>query len=126
MRAVLPFRLAAAAGGASGNAPACHSVPGPGYGGPMAHKLVTERLVLRRWNTDDAGAALGAYGDAEVARWLAPAMDRVHDPGAKGIVVPQLGNEDGRLEAPGGGLGVGERQGRRVVGWATLLPLPPD
>src|SRR6266487_6048274 len=126
MRAVLPFRLAAAAGGASGNAPACHSGPGPGYGGPMAHKLVTERLVLRRWNTDDAGAALGAYGDAEVARWLAPAMDRVHDLAAMRIVLQQWVTEDARLMAPAGRWAIEHRQDRRVIGGATLLPLPPD
>src|SRR6266446_6652850 len=64
----------------------------------MAHRLVTERLVLRRWNTDDAGAALGAYGDAQVARLMAPA----------------------------GRWAIEHRQDRRVIGGATRLPLPPD
>jgi RimJ/RimL family protein N-acetyltransferase len=36
----------------------------------VAQRLITDRLVLRAWQTDDAEAALGAYGDAEVARWL--------------------------------------------------------
>ena len=45
----------------------------------MTERLRTERLILRPWNADDAEAALGAYGDAEVARWLTPAMERVHD-----------------------------------------------
>ncbi len=92
----------------------------------MAHKLVTERLVLRRWNTDDAGAALGAYGDAEVARWLAPAMDRVHDLAAMRIVLQQWVAEDARLMAPAGRWAIEHRQDRRVIGGATLLPLPPD
>ena len=46
----------------------------PGYGEPMAKELVTERLLLRPWTTDDATAALGSYGDQQVARWLVPAM----------------------------------------------------
>src|SRR5215469_15291420 len=45
----------------------------------VAHKLVTERLVLREWEAGDAPAAIGAYGDEQVARWLSPAMDRVGD-----------------------------------------------
>jgi hypothetical protein len=48
----------------------------------MARELVAERLVLRPWTSDDAGAALGAYGDALVARWLVPTMDRVPDEAA--------------------------------------------
>jgi RimJ/RimL family protein N-acetyltransferase len=43
----------------------------------MAGALVTERLALRGWHAADADAALGAYGDAEVARWLTPETDRV-------------------------------------------------
>src|SRR6266704_1270077 len=45
-----------------------------GYRGRVSGRLVTERLILCPWTVDDAGAALGAYGDAEVARWLTPAM----------------------------------------------------
>jgi hypothetical protein len=33
----------------------------------MAEQLVTERLLLRSWRADNAEAALGTYGDAEVA-----------------------------------------------------------
>jgi RimJ/RimL family protein N-acetyltransferase len=72
----------------------------------MAHRLVTERLVLRPWSVDDADAALRAYGDAEVARWLAPAMDRVSDLAAMRVVLQQWAAEDARM--------------------LTLLPLPPD
>ena len=55
----------------------------------MAHRLITERLVLRPWSVDDADAALRSYGDAEVARWLAPAMDRVSDLAAMRVVLQQ-------------------------------------
>jgi ribosomal-protein-alanine N-acetyltransferase len=70
----------------------------------MAERLETERLILRPWAAGDAGAALRAYGDAEVARWLAPAMDQVGDEAAMRVVL-----QDGSL-----------------IGGATLLPLPPD
>jgi RimJ/RimL family protein N-acetyltransferase len=92
----------------------------------MARELVTERLVLRSWSVDDAAAALGAYGDAEVARWLAPAMDRVNDQGAMRLVLQQWVTEDTRMMAPAGRWAVERRQDGRLIGGATLLPLPPD
>jgi RimJ/RimL family protein N-acetyltransferase len=88
--------------------------------------LVTERLVLRPWTVDDAGAALGAYGDAEVARWLTPAMDRVPDLAAMRLVLQQWVAEDARMTPPAGRWAIERRQGGDVVGGATLLPLPPD
>ncbi len=92
----------------------------------MAHELVTERLVLRPWNVDDARAALGAYGDAEVARWLAPVMDRVHDLAAMRVVLQQWIAENARMMAPAGRWAIEHRQDGHVIGGATLLPLPPD
>jgi RimJ/RimL family protein N-acetyltransferase len=89
----------------------------------MARRLLTERLVLRGWNVDDAGPALGAYGDAEVARWLAPAMDRVADLAAMRVVLQQWVAEDARLMAPTGRWVI---ELGRMIGGATLLPLPPD
>lgn len=92
----------------------------------MAQRLLTERLALRPWSADDAGAALGAYGDAEVARWLAPAMDRVHDPAAMRVVLQQWVAEDARMMTPAGRWAIELRQDKRLIGGATLLPLPPD
>jgi RimJ/RimL family protein N-acetyltransferase len=92
----------------------------------MAHTLVTERLVLRPWSADDAEAALGAYGDAEVARWLAPAMDVVNDLAAMRVVLQQWVAEDARMMTPAGRWAIELRQGGRVIGGATLLPLPPE
>ena len=43
------------------------------------HPLVTTRLMLRDWLTEDAPAALAIYGSPEVAHWLTPAMDRIPD-----------------------------------------------
>jgi len=92
----------------------------------MAQRLVTERLVLRPWSVEDAGAALGAYGDAQVARWLAPAMDRVHDEAAMRLVLQQWTAENARMLAPAGRWAIELRQTGRLIGGATLLPLPPD
>ena len=93
---------------------------------PMAHRLVTERLALRPWSIDDAGAALAAYGDAEVARWLTPAMDRINDLAAMRVVLEQWVAEDARMITPAGRWAIELRQDGRVIGGATLLPLSPD
>jgi RimJ/RimL family protein N-acetyltransferase len=92
----------------------------------MSQRLVTERLVLRPWNVDDADEALAAYGDAGVSRWLAPAMDRVQDLAAMRLVLQQWVAEDSRMMAPAGRWAIELRQEERLIGGATLLPLPPD
>ena len=92
----------------------------------MAQELITKRLLLRPWRTDDAGAALGAYGSAEVARWLTPAMDQVSDEGAMRLVLQQWVAEDSRLITPAGRWAVERREDGALIGGATLLPLPPD
>jgi len=97
-----------------------------GYREHVAEQLVTERLELRAWNVDDAAAALGAYGHAEVARWLTPAMDRVRDTAAMRVVLQQWVAEDARMPAPAGRWAIALRQDGQVIGGATLLPLQPD
>src|SRR6266576_2165873 len=91
----------------------------------MTERLQTQRLVLRPWNPDDAPTALGAYGHAEVARWLMPAMDRVHDEAAMRLVLQQWMAEDARMLAPAGRWAIELREDGRLIGRATLLPLPP-
>ena len=92
----------------------------------MAEELLTDRLALRPWILDDAEAALAAYGNADVARWLAPAMDRVPDAAAMRLVLQQWVAEDGRMMPPAGRWAIELREEGRLVGGATLLPLPPD
>jgi RimJ/RimL family protein N-acetyltransferase len=92
----------------------------------MAPLLTTERLTLRPWKLDDAAAALGAYGDTEVSRWLAPAMDRVPDEAAMRLVLQQWVAEDSRMLTPAGRWAVERREDGRLIGGATLLPLLPD
>jgi RimJ/RimL family protein N-acetyltransferase len=92
----------------------------------MAERLVSERLVLRPWTVGDAGAALSAYGDAEVARWLAPLMDRVGDEADMRVVLQQWMAEDSRMLAPAGRWAIELRRDAHLIGGATLLPMPPD
>ena len=91
----------------------------------MAERLVTERLVLRSWRLDDTDAALGIYGDAEVARWLSPAMDRAPDEPAMRLLLQQWVAEDSRMTPPAGRWAIESRDGGRLLGGAILLPLPP-
>ncbi|MEV5828621.1 GNAT family N-acetyltransferase [Spirillospora sp. NPDC052242] len=92
----------------------------------LTHELASERLVLRPWKVDDAAAALGVYGTAEVARWLSPAMDRVPDLAAMRAILERWHAEDGRLLVPGGRWAIESLETGELVGGATLLPLPPD
>ena len=92
----------------------------------MAQQLITDRLVLRAWQAGDANAALGAYGEADVARWLTPAMDRVADEAAMRLVLQQWAAEDARMVSPAGRWAVELSESGRLIGGATLLPLPPD
>jgi RimJ/RimL family protein N-acetyltransferase len=97
-----------------------------GYRLLVAEQLSTDRLVLRPWHLDDDEAALGAYGDSRVARWLTPTMDQVRDPAAMRLVLQQWVAEDARTTPPAGRWAVELREDRRLIGGATLLPLPPD
>jgi RimJ/RimL family protein N-acetyltransferase len=92
----------------------------------VAQELQTDRLILRRWHLDDDAAALGAYGDSRVARWLTPAMDQVRDAAAMRLVLQQWVAEDARMIPPAGRWAVELREERRLIGGATLLPLLPD
>src|SRR5258708_27885917 len=92
----------------------------------MAQRLLTERLVLRPWTTDDAPAALAAYGDEEVARWLIPAMDRVRDEAAMRLVLQQWVAEDARMLAPAGRWAIELSEDGRLIGGGPPLPRPPS
>lgn len=92
----------------------------------MAPQLLTGRLLLRPWHLDDAAAALESFGDNEVARWLAPAMDLVPDEAAMRKLLDQWAAEGRHLLTPAGRWAVELRADGRLVGGATLLPLAPD
>jgi RimJ/RimL family protein N-acetyltransferase len=91
----------------------------------VSKRLETERLILRSWRQQDVDAALAIYGQAAVARWLSPAMDRVPDANAMRLVLQQWIAEDARLVSPAGRWAIELREDHRVIGGAVLLPLPP-
>ncbi|HUB41255.1 MAG TPA: GNAT family N-acetyltransferase [Streptosporangiaceae bacterium] len=92
----------------------------------MAERLAAERLVLRGWEAGDAPAALGAYGDEQVARWLSPPLDRVPDTDAMRVLLERWIAEDEGLLVPAGRWAIERREDGQVVGGASLLPLAPD
>jgi RimJ/RimL family protein N-acetyltransferase len=87
---------------------------------------MAERLVLRGWEPTDAPAALAAYGDEQVARWLSPAVDRVRDTEDMRVLLERWIAEDARLLTPAGRWAIERREDSQVVGGTSLLPLPPD
>jgi len=92
----------------------------------VAQTLEAERVVLRGWEASDAPAALGAYGDEQVARWLSPAMDRVADTNSMRLLLEDWIAEDAGLLVPAGRWAIERRDDGQVVGGVSLLPLPPD
>jgi RimJ/RimL family protein N-acetyltransferase len=92
----------------------------------MAERLAAERLVLRGWEAGDAPAALGAYGDEQVARWLSPPMGRVPDTDTMRVLLERWIAEDAGLLVPAGRWAIERREDGQVVGGASLLPLQPD
>ncbi|TDD39826.1 GNAT family N-acetyltransferase [Saccharopolyspora elongata] len=91
----------------------------------MARQLVTDRLLLRPWRIEDAEAALDVYGNAEVTRWLSPIMETVPDIVAMRLLLRQWIAEDVRAIPPVGRWCIQRREDDRVIGGASLLPLPP-
>ena len=92
----------------------------------MPQQLVTERLALRAWSIADAEAALGIYGDSDVARWLIPAMERVPDLATMRTTLERWVAEGPAMTTPAGRWAIERRDDGQVIGGATLLPLPPD
>lgn len=90
--------------------------------GPEIH---TPRLLLRPWAPDDVSAALAVYGTDEVARWLAPAMERVPDETAMRALLDAWIAEYPSLEPPQGRWAIVRRETGEIVGGVVLLPLPP-
>ncbi|MFJ2605331.1 GNAT family N-acetyltransferase [Streptomyces sp. NPDC091279] len=88
-------------------------------------RITTPRLVLRRWSVEDAEAALGVYGDAEVARWLAPALERVPDAAAMRELIARWISLGAALDAPQGRWAIERRDDGTVIGGTTLLAMPP-
>jgi RimJ/RimL family protein N-acetyltransferase len=92
----------------------------------VSQRLVTERLALRPWSAGDAEAALGIYGDSDVARWLVPAMEQVPDVTTMGAILERWVAEAPAMTTPAGRWAIERLDDGQVIGGATLLPLSPD
>jgi RimJ/RimL family protein N-acetyltransferase len=90
------------------------------------HPLVTTRLMLRDWLTEDAPAALAIYGSPEVAHWLTPAMDRIPDVEAMRSVLRTWQREQPGLPSPQGRWAIHRNGDDAVVGGLGIRLLPPD
>jgi RimJ/RimL family protein N-acetyltransferase len=86
----------------------------------------TTRLRLAPWTPSDVDAAMSIFGDADVARWLTPAMDRVPDLAAMRQLISGWVADGAGLEPPLGRWAVTDLSVGQVVGAVSLLPLPPD
>lgn len=82
-------------------------------------------MTLRPWAPGDARAALPVYGEAEVSRWLAPALEPVRDLAAMESLVEKWVAESATLEPPQGRWAISLRETGQLVGGVALLPLPP-
>jgi RimJ/RimL family protein N-acetyltransferase len=90
-----------------------------------ADQLTTDRLLLRRWTTDDASAALAVFGDASVARWLTPAVNRPADELEMRSHLQRWVTEQPALQTPYGRWAVVRKDDGAVIGGMELRPLPP-
>jgi RimJ/RimL family protein N-acetyltransferase len=87
-------------------------------------RIRTPRLLLRPWADQDAAAALSVFGDEQVARWLAPAIDQVPDVGSMRALMARWAQQ--RVAPPSGRWAVEVAESGEVIGALALLPLPPD
>jgi RimJ/RimL family protein N-acetyltransferase len=85
----------------------------------------SDRLVIREWTEADAEAALAIYGSIEVARWLAPAMDRVPNKATMRLLLRAWIDAGQRLVPPAGRWAVVSKADGEVIGGLMLSLLPP-
>src|SRR5262245_37959381 len=91
----------------------------------MGELLTTDRLVLREWTLDDAEDALAIYGDAEIARWLTPALTRVPDEAEMRSVLSEWLDDRTVQIPPYGHWALVRQDDGRLIGGISLRPLPP-
>lgn len=86
----------------------------------------TPRLLLRPWEERDAAPALAVYGERDVARWLAPAMDAVGN--AESMAATIRDWQAGRGLTPDRATGrwaIEDLDSGTLVGGGQILGLPP-
>lgn len=101
-------------------------------GGPSIHSFImdgtvirTPRLSLRPWQFEDAAAALTIFGDVEITRWMAPALDSVATQTDMQALLTRWRTEADSLDVPQGRWAIIENATDQLVGAAALLLLPP-
>jgi RimJ/RimL family protein N-acetyltransferase len=87
--------------------------------------ISTLRLLLRPWSLSDAESALTIFGNDEVARWLAPAMNRIADVDAMRDLLQRWIDDRDDPPRPTGRWAIEEVETGRVVGAGSVLPMPP-
>lgn len=88
-------------------------------------RIRTSRLQLAPWTTDDAAGALRIFGDVDVARWLAPAMDRITTETEMKDLLSRWVTDAATLPAPLGRWKVDDLETGKTIGAVALLLLPP-
>ena len=87
--------------------------------------LNTERLEIGPWTPDDVSAGLAIFGSDEVTRWLAPAMEPIHDDAGMLATLERWAKEDAEAEPPVGHWAVRRAEDEELVGSITLRRMPP-
>jgi len=87
--------------------------------------ISTQRLVLGPWTPEDAAAGLAIFGNGEVTRWLAPAMEPIHDEAAMAATLERWTREESEAVPPTGHWAVRRRDDEVLVGSVTLRRMPP-
>jgi RimJ/RimL family protein N-acetyltransferase len=103
-----------------------HAAGRAGIQGEVGEILRTERLVIREWADDDAGAALAVYGRPEVARWLSPAVEQVANEQAMRAKLREWAAATREGEAGLGHWAITLAETGEVVGGITLHLLPVE
>lgn len=91
----------------------------------MDPALRSDRLLVRDWTVDDADEAFAIYGSSDVARWLAPAMQRVPSATAMRSVLEAWIEAQPNLVPPTGHWALVRREDDVVIGGVALRLLPP-
>jgi RimJ/RimL family protein N-acetyltransferase len=88
-------------------------------------RIETDRLVLRRWDPDDAGPALAVFGDPRVTPWLTP--DQRTPPTVEGMRARiETWNEEDRSRGDGASHWAVLTNPDHVVGALALTFVPVD
>lgn len=87
--------------------------------------MMTDRLLVRSWEMEDADDALAIYGVADVTGWLTPSTDRIGDVAAMRSVLAAWVEAQVNLLPPRGRWAVQRRGDGAVVGGLAIRLLPP-